>query len=197
MNAKEVSLVVAFGDSYTSGYTSMGWNEAPYCRYLRTRPGERAVDYGLPGESSRSMVSRVDEVLDSIGSDARISLFIALGGTNDVANASEATKVVQHMQSVARKALGKADVVLLMTLPIFPNLVKYLPEAVEALRRINDGIRATAIDRVRIVDLCDHIPASDSSLWDRDGLHPSMQGYIKFAQVIQEQHPDLFLTDSE
>lgn len=170
----------------------MGSRSDPYCRHLKTLPGERAVEYGLPGETSDAMVRRVEEVLHSIGEDARIRVFIAMGGTNDLFRGPSAESVVSNMHGVVRKALEKADTVLLMTLPVFPNLVKYLPEGAEKVKRINEAIRATRMERVRVVDLSKHVSPDDASLWDADGLHPNMQGYARFAEVIQSEHPDLF-----
>lgn len=166
--------------------------EDPYSKFLALNEGDKAVQYGLPGESTVTMVSRVEAVLAQF---ERISIFIALGGTNDIVRGPGASKIVANMQAVAQKALAKSDVVLLLTVPFFPNLVRLFPAGVDTVKRVNEGLLATKIDRVRVVDLCAHMSAEDDSLWDRDGLHPNVMGYKKFAEVIQSAQPDLFRKD--
>ncbi len=183
--------VVCFGASYTAGYWKGGSMLSPYCNALMLADGDKAIEYGLPGETSRAMTSRIHDVLADVPGE--VHAVIVLGGTNDLGFGPDADTIFANMHAVVRAARARAPIVIWLTVPAFPNLLRF-EAALSKQVALNHLIRGVREPGVTVVDLVAALPAESSSLWDADGLHPNASGYAAIAAAIDAQAGHL-LTD--
>ncbi len=105
---------VCFGASYTAGYWQGGRKFSPYASFLDLPAGDRAIEYGLPGETTGEMTKRIALVLADV--PGAIHAVVLLGGTNDLANVHmPAAAILANLLCVVRAARARAMLVLWMT----------------------------------------------------------------------------------
>lgn len=154
---------IFLGDSIVDGWSDhLSWE--------RDWVPLRAVDFGLSGDSSEIVLSRVrDGTLD--GSGAKV--VVLLIGTNDLAAGETPDRLARNIGRIVDEATSRLPGVHVVLLGLLPRG----PEN-DALRQpIAETNRLLAkMDGVRFVDLGD-VPLSD-------GLHPSPAGYEAMTQKL-------------
>jgi lysophospholipase L1-like esterase len=181
----KTKLVVCFGDSLTAGYYQHGLRFEPYCRSIKV-DGVKSIDYGTPGMTSSEMTSWVEKVLQEVAlthdsSAFEFWAFCALGGTNDLSVAKPDT-IAANMKLVGEKAQAKFKHVLLGTLPVFPNLLRF-SELHKKLKDVNQLLKSLPFSIIPFENACD---VQDESLWD-DGLHNSPKGYQVMGKLAEQE----------
>lgn len=188
----EVTKILAFGDSMTEGTTSAplaGWRfvldpgrPASYPFKLQTLITARytsqtiaVYNAGKAGERASEAGDRFDRALREANPD----VVLLLEGANDLNNGagiSATTNAMEDMVRLAREQRGKP--VFLATLPPQRSGGKGRAELVAAY---NDSLKGMAARKGAIVvDIGAQFPLS---LIGTDGLHPTEDGYQRFAEI--------------
>ena len=181
---------VAFGDSITEGKLATGEIIAgSYPANLRTllvnQYGDQTIDVvneGLGGETASAGVGRLPGVL----SRDNPQVLLLLEGINDLTggNPNRVSPMVDALRQMVRQARNAGVQVFLATLT---------PERAGGSRASAAGLIDTANDQIRqtaasegatLVDLYQGFNGSPDPFIGSDGLHPTVDGYIKIAQIF-------------
>jgi len=188
-----VTRILAFGDSMTSGTTSP------------PLPGLLRLDAGLPqsypfklqvletdryrdqtitvlnaGEAGRRATDDRQRLADAIKA-SNPQVLLLLEGANDLNTPNGGVTVtVNALEDMVRDTTAQGITVLLATLP-----PQRPPKGVASstAARFNDALRVMAAKKgATIVDLASQFPIE---LIGQDGLHPTEDGYEKLAEIFQ------------
>jgi acyl-CoA thioesterase I len=168
-------VIVAFGDSLTAGFGA----DASYPDFLQKdfdRDGIRwrVVNAGVSGDTTTDGVNRLSEVL---GYKPRV-VILEFGGNDGLRGLPlETTRANLDQMVTALKNAGVTVVLAGMTLP--PN---YGPEYIRGFEQIYREL-AAKYKIARIPFLLQGV-ATDRSLMQRDGLHPTSRGNEKVAATV-------------
>jgi len=184
--------VLAFGDSLTEGFYNWGMKFHPYSNKLKDlldMEGFYGIDqFGISGETTRSMVSRLKELFDS--SQYKYSFVIILGGTNDLGE-KKPDKIVANLKSLYTQCIDHGALPIAVTIPEMSQELQ-LKWLTPCRNTVNEQLKAFCTEKnIPVVDLATKIPyasLSDSDrkkYWD-DGIHFTPAGYDKFATIIHE-----------
>jgi acyl-CoA thioesterase I len=165
-------VIVAFGDSLTAGFGAEPGNSYPdFLQKDLDRAGLqwRVVNAGVSGDTTTDGVNRLGEVL---AYKPRI-VIVEFGGNDGLRGLPiETTRAnIEQMVSTLKNA-GVTVVLAGMTLP--PN---YGPDYIKSFERIYIDLKA------RIPFLLAGV-ATDRSLMQRDGLHPTAKGNELVAENV-------------
>jgi acyl-CoA thioesterase I len=172
-------VIVAFGDSLTAGFGAEPGNSYP--DFLQkdldqTGPQWRVVNAGVSGDTTTDGVNRLSEVL---GYKPAI-VIVEFGGNDGLRGLPIETTRANLEQMVATLRNSGATVVLAgMTLP--PN---YGPDYIRGFERIYREL-AAKYKLARIPFLLEGV-ATERSLMQRDGLHPTAKGNQKVAGTVMK-----------
>ena len=170
---------MAFGDSLTAGFGAEPGNSYPdFLQKDLTQAGLdwRVVNEGVSGDTTTDGVNRLAEVLSF---QPRI-VIIEFGG-NDGLRGLPLETTRSNLDQMA-ETLTKAGVTVVlagMTLP--PN---YGPDYIQKFEEIYRDLAAKH-KLTRIPFLLEGV-ATDRSLMQRDGLHPTAQGNEKVARTVMK-----------
>lgn len=161
-------VVLVVGDSLSAGYgmrADQGWVALLAARLGRERPGWRAVNSSISGDTTRSGVGRLPRAL-AVHRPAVV--VIELGANDGLRGIPIATTRANLERMVALVRAAGAEVLLVGTrLP--PN---YGPDWSEAFHAVYTGIASE--QRVPLLPvLVDERIVTDPGLMQADGLHPS------------------------
>jgi acyl-CoA thioesterase I len=170
-------VIVAFGDSLTAGFGADAGNSYPdFLQRDLDRAGIRwrVVNAGVSGETTTDGTNRLSEVL---GYKPRV-VIVEFGGNDGLRGLPvETTRSnLDQMVETLRKA-GVTVVLAGMTLP--PN---YGPEYIRGFEQ-NYRDLAAKYKVARIPFLLEGV-ATERSLMQRDGMHPTAQGNEKVATTV-------------
>lgn len=153
------STIVAFGDSLTSGVGA--GQGSSYPDQLSARIGREVINLGVPGETTRSAMARLDDVL---GYEPGIVL-ITLGG-NDLKNGVDRDQAFQNLASIIGVLQESGAMVILggIDIPFWG-------------RDFGAGYRETAdaMGAVLVPDIFEGILGKPGLMSDR--IHPNDKGY--------------------
>jgi acyl-CoA thioesterase-1 len=170
---------VTFGDSLTAGFGAEPG--ASYPDFLqkqldRAGLGWRVVNAGVSGDTTADGVNRISEVL---AVKPRV-VILEFGGNDGLRGLPiETTRANLEQMIVELRNSGAAVILAGMTLP--PN---YGPEYIQGFEQIYRDL-AAKYKLVRIPFLLEGV-ATDRSLMQRDGLHPTGQGNEKVAGTVMK-----------
>jgi acyl-CoA thioesterase-1 len=169
--------VVAFGDSLTAGFGAEPGNSYPdFLQKDLDRAGLRwrVVNQGVSGDTTTDGANRVGEVL---AVKPRV-VILEFGGNDGLRGLPiETTKANLEQMVVELQKSGATVILAGMTLP--PN---YGPEYIHGFERVYQDL-AVKYKLVRIPFLLEGV-ATDKSLMQRDGIHPTGPGNEKVAATV-------------
>ena len=194
--------IMPAGDSLTRGFPAGGLDTGGYRGFLWTRLAGRAVDFVGAARSGPLTIDRDHESWDGITVDelaARLDadlpglapdLILLQVGTNDVVAGTSPEVIAGRLGALIDGVLARAPraQLLVATLPGV-RLAKGDRAAPESIAAVNSSLRAAVADRagrgepIRLVDMHAQVARSDSYFADDDGLHPSLPGYQRMAEV--------------
>jgi lysophospholipase L1-like esterase len=192
----EKLVVVAFGDSLTTGYISPTQDDewpspVPYTRFL-TRKAEallrseksdlrvEVLNRGVVGELTEEMARRFDRDVVWLGPD----VVVVLGGSNDLGWEMEPGAIAENLTAMYDQALAQGIRPVACTVPS----VLGFDGGIEPRLRLNAAIKRISADRaIACVDLFSATADADGRLrgeYSNDGLHLSPAGYEAMADAI-------------
>src|SRR5580692_6469057 len=171
--------IVAFGDSLTAGFGAEPGNSYPdFLQKELDHAGLawRVVNFGVSGDTTTDGANRVSEVL---AVKPRV-VILEFGGNDGLRGLPiETTKANLEQMIVELQKSGAAVILAGMTLP--PN---YGPDYIRGFERVYQDL-AVKYKLVRIPFLLEGV-ATDKSLMQRDGMHPTGPGNEKVAQTVMK-----------
>jgi acyl-CoA thioesterase-1 len=188
-------LVATLGDSITAG--APRWSPDPEVRKLVrgrvTRESqwqygaERALDGRFRFRNCGVEGDRTDEIelrLEACAADAQV--LVVQGGTNDIVQGHTPASAAENIRQMVRRARDAGLVVLVTTVPpINARHPRWAPE----VRRLNNLIRALAREEgVSVIDFFRPLedarrPGRMRTDWTADGVHPTVEGYLRIGRV--------------
>jgi acyl-CoA thioesterase I len=171
--------IVAFGDSLTAGFGAEPGSSYPdFLQKDLDRAGLRwrVVNAGVSGDTTTDGANRVSEVL---AVKPRV-VILEFGGNDGLRGLPiETTRANLDQMIVALRNSGATVILAGMTLP--PN---YGPDYIQGFERVYQDL-AVKYKLVRIPFLLQGV-ATDRSLMQRDGIHPTGQGNEKVAVTVMK-----------
>jgi acyl-CoA thioesterase-1 len=138
--------------------------------------GWRVVNQGVSGDTTTDGANRVSEVL----ADKPRVVILEFGGNDGLRGLPiETTQANLEQMIVALKGAGATVILAGMTLP--PN---YGPEYIRGFEQVYRDL-AVKYKLVRIPFLLEGV-ATDKSLMQRDGMHPTGQGNERVAATVMK-----------
>jgi len=172
-------VIVAFGDSLTAGFGADPGNSYPdFLQKDLDRAGLpwHVVNAGVSGDTTSDGVNRLSEVL---GYKPKV-VIVEFGGNDGLRGLPLETSRANLAQMVTTLQNSRAKVILAgMTLP--PN---YGPEYIRSFEQIYGDLARKYHARLIPFLLID--VATNRSLMQRDGLHPTAQGNEKVAETVMK-----------
>jgi acyl-CoA thioesterase I len=177
--ADQRPAIVAFGDSLTAGFGAESGNSYPdFLQKEMDRAGLawRVVNAGVSGNTTTDGANRLDEV---IAYKPRL-VILEFGGNDGLRGLPiETTRANLEQMIVALRKAGATVILAGMTLP--PN---YGPEYIHSFEQVYKDL-AAKFKLVRIPFLLEAV-ATDRSLMQRDGIHPTAQGNQRVAATVMK-----------
>ena len=158
-------LLAVLGDSLTYGFPF--GEKVSWLYVMAERLGIRALNYGVCGDTTADMVSRLNSVLVNEG----LTHFIVFGGANDLFMGRTGEDVLNDTYRIAKRAQDKG----LQTgciLPLVPAVEEYAWEFVN----VREQIKKAAWPGVHLIDLSAALPKDDDRVNYIDGVHLSVAG---------------------
>ena len=171
--------IVAFGDSLTAGFgAEPGASYADFLQKDLDRAGLawRVVNAGVSGDTTTDGANRLSEVL---AVKPRV-VILEFGGNDGLRGLPiETTRANLEQMIVTLRNSGAAVILAGMTLP--PN---YGPDYIRGFEHVYQDL-AVKYKLVRIPFLLEGV-ATDRSLMQRDGIHPTGRGNEKVAATVMK-----------
>ena len=170
-------MIVAFGDSLTAGFGAEPGNSYPdFLQKDLDRAGLKwhVVKEGVSGDTTTDGVNRLGEVL---AYKPRI-VIVEFGG-NDGLRGLPLERTRSNLEQMAVTIRNSGATVLLAGMTLPPN---YGPEYIRGFEQTYREL-AAKYKLTRIPFLLEGV-ATDRSLMQRDGLHPTGRGNEKVAETI-------------
>ena len=169
------SVIVAFGDSLTSGEGASAGESYPSA--LARTTGYNVVSAGVPGEAAEEAVRRLPSVLQT----HRPNLVILCHGGNDILHHREDAAIAQDLKSMVETIQSAGADVILLGVP-------------------KPGLRLRAPAFYRDIARECRIPCDTKTLPEilstpslkADYVHPNAQGYRRLAEAVA-----LLMTESQ
>lgn len=162
------SIIVAFGDSLTSG---TGVSEAEsYPAVLAERIGCRVVNAGVPGENTSSGIGRLPIVLE----DEQPDLVILCHGGNDMLSGQDSSITIANLTAMISMVKNAGADVILIGVPKPGLFLKPAPFYHEIAAKQAIPCDVETLSRIL------SSPALKS-----DAVHPNASGYRQLAEAIQ------------
>lgn len=185
--------ILCYGDSLTAGYCSKGQRFEPYARMLAEKLADAGAACkisfcGHSGCTTEEMVHAATSTLkDVVGlhgkglirileEEGPFDLVIIMSGTNDMGFGSEDAQILDWLRTLHGMCHERNVPTVALAPP--PAPVSGAAREVERkrfvglLRRLSRTIEGV----VACMDPAEHVPGTDSKLWDPDGLHFSPAG---------------------
>jgi lysophospholipase L1-like esterase len=185
-------LIVALGDSYTSGaplYRSPvespplgeGDNRSQYAYWIMRRHRSWQVfNAGVTGERTDQIAGRL-----MLNISLRPDYLIVQGGINDIIQGIPLKKTEDNLQSMYRKI--RANGITPVACSILP-LNQATPAGVQQIRSLNNWIETTAVaEKIPFADLYKAVTNSrhpDRLSASSDGTHPDIRGYRAMGEAL-------------
>ena len=200
--SKQKMLVVAFGDSLTSGYQPPGSSSplpksTPYTDHLKNVIDEalekankiKLIDVifynkGVSGELTSDMLRRLEGDVLSV----KPNYVIILGGSNDIGWSVEPTDILDNLIQMYEKSASANIEVVACTVPSVIGPESFVKPRLE----LNELIVDYCFENELVcVDLFSPTADPKTKMLDKryssDGLHLNTAGYTKMAEIIFNQ----------
>jgi lysophospholipase L1-like esterase len=163
------AVVLAFGDSLTSGYGAPAG--ASYPAALEQLIGRKVVNAGVPGEATAAGLARLPGVLEQV----RPKLVVLIHGGNDFLRRLDERAAAQNLRAMVRLSRERGAGVILLGVPK-PGL---LPSAPDFYREVATEFGLPYDDETLADILTDNALKSDP-------IHPNAEGYARLAGAVAE-----------
>lgn len=163
----EGTSIVAFGDSLVYGTGSSDGND--FVSLLSRRIGMPIVNLGVPGDTTRDGIARVDEIFDH-----NPKIVILLLGGNDFLKRIPMDETFRNLDSIVRKVQANGSAVLLLGIRGGLLYDSYDDDFDDFAESHGVGFVPNILD-----DLI-----GDTSLMS-DAIHPNDAGYILVANKVE------------
>lgn len=161
------SVVVAFGDSLTSG-SGAGKDES-YPAVLAEMLAARVVNAGVPGEDTTAGLRRLPSVLEK----AQPDLVILCHGGNDMLQKQNQADTIAHLDAMITLVQRAGADIMLLAVPRPGVLLRPAPFYAELASEHNIPIDAKSLTKI----------LSNRSL-KSDRIHPNAEGYRQLAASV-------------
>ena len=161
------AVVVAFGDSLTSGYGAEAGQDYP--SVLAQLSGWQVANAGVPGELSSDGVARLPEVL----AEYRPALVLLCHGGNDILAERPAEQIAADLDAMIRLCREAGAEVVLIGVPQKGLWLKPAPFYAEVAKRNEVPLVADAIAEVL-----------GKSALKSDHVHPNAAGYARIGEAV-------------
>ncbi len=180
--------VLVLGDSISAAYgmsLEQGWVAVLERQIAQRWSGAQFINASISGDTSAGGLRRLGPLLSSHDPDL---LIIELGG-NDGLRGYPTNKLRDNLSAMAREAQATGSAVLILPMEIPPN---YGPRYTQAFRAAF-GAAAEETGSTLGPFMLDGI-ATDSSLMQADGIHPTVEAQSAIARLLQP-HVEAILAD--
>jgi lysophospholipase L1-like esterase len=184
--------ILAFGDSLTKGFYSMGMKYHPYSIKMNSLLEEdkfnyTVIDSGINGEQTESMVERIQQEIQSSG--VKFHTVILYAGVNDLGFRS-AESILENILTIHTYVTEQRIKFIILSLPENKCDTKF-KFIKEKRRALNHSIRSVSKEKENfyLCDLDTEIQYSKmtkeekSKYWD-DQVHYSPEGYDLLGEII-------------
>jgi lysophospholipase L1-like esterase len=161
------AIVLAFGDSLTSGYGAPAG--ASYPAALEQLIGRKVVNAGVPGEVTAGGLARLPGVLEQV----RPQLVVLIHGGNDFLRRLDERTAAQNLRAMVRLSRDQGVGVILLGVPK-PGLI---PSAPAFFREVATEFGLPYDDGTLAEILTDNALKSDP-------IHPNAEGYARLAAGV-------------
>ncbi len=161
------AVVVAFGDSLTSGYGAEAGQDYPHV--LAGLSGWQVINAGVPGERSAAGLARLPSVLE----EHRPALVLLCHGGNDILTGSSPEGIGANLDGMIRLCRDAGADVVLLAVPQKGLLLKPAPVYAE----VADRNRVPLVEEV-ITDVL------KKNALKSDYVHPNAAGYAQIATEV-------------
>lgn len=161
------AVIVAFGDSLTSGYGAEVGQDYP--AVLAKLSGCRVINAGVPGELSATGLARLPAVLD----EHRPALVILCHGGNDILTDAAPEAIAGNLDAMIRLCREAGADVLLLGVPQKGFVLRSAPFYTELGERHGLRCEAKCIPRVL-----------GKAALKSDYVHPNAEGYAQIAAAV-------------
>lgn len=161
------AVVVAYGDSLTSGYGAEAGQDYP--SVLAMRSGWRVVNAGVTGELSAAGLTRLPSVLE----EHHPALVLLCEGGNDILTDVSPEKIEANLDAMIRLCREAGTDVVLLAVPQKGLRLKPAPFYAEVAKR--NGVRLVEDAIVRVLG---------KNALKSDYVHPNAEGYAQIADAV-------------
>ena len=170
--------VVFLGDSITYG-----------CNWAATLGNSNIVNQGIPGDTTRDILARLDSV-----ADPQARAYFIMAGINDLLRGIPSDETISNIRKIIltlKQASPNADIVLQSILPV-NSRIRPFPFETSMVKTVNEELRKIADAKAHVVFL-DLYPSflDDSgrlkSNFTYDGGHLSAAGYEVWADILRRE----------
>ncbi|MGY3765724.1 SGNH/GDSL hydrolase family protein [Vagococcus vulneris] len=178
--------IILFGDSITAGYYDGEMTLKLNDQIQRYFPDVEVINAGIPGDTTRRALARVQQHVIKYHPDV-VTVFF---GANDAADGSgiDEHEYRENLQTIIQD-IGANKIVL-----VGPPLVRRIQhEDDRPFRRLNEynGIakELAILNQIPFVDLFSQMQEQINldNLWQADGLHFSNQGYLLLGRLLASE----------
>jgi len=161
------AVILAFGDSLT--YGTGADKQQSYPDHLQKILSKTVINAGVPGEISKTGVTRLDKLLKL----HRPELLILCHGGNDILNHSNLEQTKDNLQKMINLAKANNTQVMLVGVPDFGIFLSSAPFYKELAESNQIPLENTVLSNI----------LTDIRL-KSDQIHPNAEGYVVFANRI-------------
>ncbi len=161
------AVVLAFGDSLTSGYGAETGQDYP--TVLAGLSGWQVVNAGVPGELSAAGLARLPSVLE----EHRPALVLLCHGGNDILAGNSAEQIGANLETMIRACREAGAEVVLLAVPQKGLLLKPAPLYAKVAKRNGVPLVEDAITDVL-----------KKNALKSDYVHPNAAGYAQIAEAV-------------
>lgn len=177
--------IILFGDSITAGYedgvTDFRLNEEIEANY----PNCEVINAGIPGDTTRGALSRLDAHVLKYQPDLVVVFF----GANDVSNVIgiNIEEYIINLKEIVNQ-IGYSKVILLGP-PYADQRIYSNERSLESITAYNEAVRRIAeSNKITYVDVLESMLKQETlSYLQEDGLHFSRKGYQLLGQLINQE----------
>ena len=173
------TLIVAFGDSLTSGYglddpDREAWPALLEEKLRRSGWNIRVANAGVSGNTTADALARVDF---SVPEGAR--LVVVCLGANDTFRGKKIEEIEANLDAILTRIRARGAAVLLCEMKTFPNLGPFYARGFERLF----PALAEKHDAILVPFLLEGV-ATEPTMNQADGIHPNAAGHRRIAENL-------------
>ena len=179
---------VALGDSSTEGMCDpdgaggwIGWSQRLAQRHAQVHGEVAWANLAVRGSTCREILTT--QLAPAVALQPTVAT--VFGGMNDLLRVVRPVDdVLADLTTMWRTMQATGATVATLTLPDLGEVVPIARPLRSRVRRLNEGIRASAEHGVVVVDIAASPTATDPRLWAEDRLHANAEGHRRIADAL-------------